>query len=133
MYDGSICELISDAINRHGKSGRIALVGGESVVTYAEFDAMLGNYLSGFRSLNAEQGETVAISCSNSPYAIAAFFGGMSAGLCPIIVDTKLSHAALADLITAIGVRHLITDSASGVAAGTCGRLQVHMLDSLKL
>ena len=94
--------------------GRPALIHGDRVVTWAEFNRLSDAVAAGLIAAGAQRGEVVGHQLRNSPDYMIAFFGCLKAGLIPINVNYHYRDAELADILTRFGIRTVIQDAEFG-------------------
>jgi len=104
---------LREALVRHAAAGRTALILAESgrKIGYAELQASVDAYASGAHAL--ERGQFAGILAPRGPEAIAAFFGLMQAGLCPCVMEPKLTPEITADRMASVGMRLLYEGEAA--------------------
>jgi len=104
---------LREALVRHAAAGRTALILAESgrKIGYAELQASFDAYASGAHAL--ERGQFAGILAPRGPEAIAAFFGLMQAGLCPCVMEPKLTPEITADRMASVGMRLLYEGEAA--------------------
>src|SRR5690242_19415543 len=75
--------------------GRPALVQGERVVTWAEFDERVSRVASALESRGIRRGDRIAVLAQNSIEYVEVFFGGLRAGASVVPLPTMASPASL--------------------------------------
>jgi len=93
------------ALARHGT--RIALIGGDERVTYAQLAARTAQSAAALKALGVRPGERVLIMMRDSPEFAAAWLGAVHAGAVAVGVNSKLSDG---------DVRHIARDSGAKLA-----------------
>jgi acyl-CoA synthetase (AMP-forming)/AMP-acid ligase II len=112
MNTFSLSELLHDALRAHAALGRRAFLVGDQVISYGAFADRIEAYASGFGHAGLSRGDFVGIASAKTVECVAAFFGAMRAGLCPTVMEARISSEELASRMGAVGMRLLACDEA---------------------
>jgi acyl-CoA synthetase (AMP-forming)/AMP-acid ligase II len=116
--------LLFDNLSR-GHAGRPAICAPEATFSYADVCAGAAQFGHGLRALGLRRGERVLLLLPDSPYAVAAFFGAIRAGLVPVLLDptatpATIRHAAAdSDALAAIADASVLPRLTEAATAGT--------------
>ncbi|MFD5653372.1 amino acid adenylation domain-containing protein [Streptomyces sp. NPDC127039] len=108
-----------------------ALLGAFGTVTYGELARRAGSVADALRSAGHRGGERIAVVMDKGPEQAAAVLGVLLAGCVYVPVDTTQPPLRRARLLTAAGVRHVLTQSWVGDGEGRpegAGRTDVDRL-----
>ena len=90
---------------------RPALVHGERVVCWGEFDALTDRIAAGLAARGLKPGDIAGQMLRNTPDYLLAYFGCVKAGLVPVNVNYHYKARELADIFTRFGLKALFTES----------------------
>ena len=90
---------------------RVAIVYGETRLTYSQFAEMVYRFASALGSAGVRQGERVALLCPNTPAMLAAHFAVPLAGAVLVCINTRLSGREIAHIVNHSGARMLFVDT----------------------
>lgn len=90
---------------------RPALVHGERVVTWGEFDALTDRIAAGLVARGLGPGDVAGQMLRNTPDYLLAYFGCVKAGLVPVNVNYHYKARELADIFARFGLKALFTES----------------------
>lgn len=96
---------------------RPALVHGERVVTWGEFDALTDRIAAGLAARGLRPGDIAGQMLRNTPDYMLAYFGCAKAGVVPVNVNYHYRLRELADICTRFGLKALFTESDFAEAA----------------
>ncbi|WP_181443564.1 AMP-binding protein [Porphyrobacter sp. YT40] len=122
---GAVLKALAAAI----PPGRPALVHGERVIGWGEFDAVTDRIAAGLRARGLQPGDIAGQMLRNTPEYLLAYFGCVKAGVVPVNVNYHYKARELADIFSRFGLRALFTESdfadlargdAGGHADGRC-------------
>ena len=119
MTGSSLSLILQEALRAHAGLGRRAFIVGDRTVSYGEFADRVEAYASGFGQAGLGRGDFVGIASAKTIECVAAFFGAMRAGLCPTVMEARISTEELASRMQAVGMRLLACDDEEQQAA--CG------------
>lgn len=114
----SLPAILHDALRAHAALGRRAFLVDDRAIGYGELAERIEAYASGFSQVGLSRGDFVGIASAKTPECVAAFFGAMRAGLCPTVMEARISPEELASRMDAVGMRLLACDEADTQA--TC-------------
>ncbi|WFL78766.1 AMP-binding protein [Altererythrobacter arenosus] len=98
---------------------RPALVHGDRVIAWGEFDRLTDSIAAGLLERGLKQGDVAGQMQRNSPEYLLAFFGALKAGVTPVNVNYRYKERELADIFARFGLSALFVDAEfAGIAAG---------------
>lgn len=92
-------------------SDRPALIHGERVVAWGEFDALTDRIAAGLAARGLKPGDIAGQMLRNTPDYLLAYFGCIKAGLVPVNVNYHYKARELADIFSRFGLKALFTES----------------------
>jgi len=104
---GSVLKALAEAI----PAERPALVHGDRVVTWGEFDAVTDRIAAGLRARGLQPGDIAGQMLRNTPDYMLAYFACVKAGLVPVNVNYHYKQRELADIFNRFGLKALFTES----------------------
>ena len=114
--------VLFDNLQR-GHAGHTAVHAPQGAFTYTDLCAGAAQFGHGFVSLGLKRGERVLMLLEETPYAVAAFYGAIRAGLVPVLLDPAASTAQIQlianeahALAAVVGARSLPQMTADAVA-----------------
>ncbi len=96
---------------------RPALVHGERVVNWGDFDTITDQIAAGLNARGLRPGDIAGQMLRNTPDYMLAYFGCVKAGLVPVNVNYHYKARELADIFTRFGLKALFTESDFAEAA----------------
>jgi acyl-coenzyme A synthetase/AMP-(fatty) acid ligase len=102
-----------------------AIVAAEGTFSYSDLCSGASQFSHGLKSLSLERGDRVLLVLADSPYAVAAFFGAIRAGLVPVLLDPASSSEAIrfaaidSEALTAIVDASVLTRITGASLTGT--------------
>ncbi len=90
---------------------RPALLHGQRVVTWGEFDALTDRIAAGLAARGLKPGDIAGQMLRNTPDYMLAYFGCAKAGVVPVNVNYHYRARELADICTRFGLKALFTES----------------------
>jgi acyl-CoA synthetase (AMP-forming)/AMP-acid ligase II len=102
--------LLREAIARHARAGRVALVGRFDPVSYAALGERIDGFAAAALAWGVERGELVGLSVARGVDAVALFLGVMQAGGCPCVMEPRLAADAALARMRAVGMKRLLVD-----------------------
>jgi benzoate-CoA ligase family protein len=120
-------------VDRHvaaGDGGRIAIICGETQLTYAELQRQVWRAQQALRSLGVRPTERVAMVVDDEPAFVAWFLGALRSGVVPVPLSTMLTAGELAPIVND-AVADVVVASAqhAGKVDGTSARALVIVKD----
>src|SRR5699024_8099400 len=103
----SLAAMTAAAAERHGD--RIALIEGESQVTFAELYEQARLFGAALVAEGVQRGDRVAIWCPNSRRWVVALLGILQAGATLVPINTRFKGREAADMISRGRARVLVT------------------------
>ncbi|HEX7816560.1 class I adenylate-forming enzyme family protein [Dyella sp.] len=100
----SLTATLRVALQHHALAGRVAFLEGDASIDYAHFAQRVDRYAAGFANTGLPQGAFVGIASPKTLDCVAALFGAMVAGLCPTIMEARISPSELASRMSAVGM-----------------------------
>ncbi|HEX5644930.1 MAG TPA: AMP-binding protein, partial [Erythrobacter sp.] len=97
---------------------RPALVHGERVVSWGEFDALTDRVAAGLAARGLKPGDVAGQMLRNTPDYMLAYFGCVKAGVTPVNVNYHYQDRELADIFTRFGLKALFVESDFADRAG---------------
>lgn len=122
LYNAS--RLLFDNLQRN-MTDRVALHAPEGSFTYADVCTGACQFGHGLTALGMRRGDRVLLLLDDTPYAVAAFFGAIRAGLVPVLLDpastaAQIQHVAKAsDALVAIVDAVALPQLSAPALAGT--------------
>jgi acyl-CoA synthetase (AMP-forming)/AMP-acid ligase II len=119
-----IGSLLREAIARHARAGRVALVGRFDPVSYEALGARIDGFAAAALAWGVKRGELVGLSMARGVDAVALFLGVMQAGGCPCVMEPRLAADAVLARMRAVGMTRLVVDEdhrALGVEVAAAG------------
>lgn len=104
---GYVLKALAGAI----PSGRPALVHGDRVVTWGEFDAITDAIAAGLVARGLGPGDIAGQMLRNTPDYMLAYFGCVKAGVVPVNVNYHYKQRELADIFSRFGLKALFTET----------------------
>lgn len=92
-------------------SDRPALIHGERVVAWGEFDALTDRIAAGLAARGLKPGDIAGQMLRNTPDYLLAYFGCVKAGLVPVNVNYHYKARELADIFVRFGLKALFVES----------------------
>ena len=102
------------AIAEAAEPGRAALVHGDQVIDWQQFDRLTSAAAAGLLASGLKPGDVVGHQLRNGPAYMIAFFACAKAGLVPVNVNYHYRGEELADILARVGVAAIIHDSEFG-------------------
>lgn len=90
---------------------RPALVHGNSIVTWGDFDALTDAIAAGLRARGMKPGDVAGQMLRNTPDYMLAYFGCVKAGVTPVNVNYHYQDRELADIFARFGLKALFAES----------------------
>lgn len=90
---------------------RPALIHGERVVSWGEFDALTDRIAAGLAARGLKPGDIAGQMLRNTPEYLLAYFGCVKAGLVPVNVNYHYKARELADIFARFGLKALFVES----------------------
>lgn len=100
--DQALCEAVKKYPNNK------AIVYGDEVYTYEDFDAAVTRIASGLIDCGAKKGDRVGVWCDTTPKALIAMFACFRAGFVLTMFNTSLLHNEMIRLLNEVGIKQLI-------------------------
>ncbi|MFZ9396521.1 MAG: AMP-binding protein [Erythrobacter sp.] len=97
---------------------RPALVHGERVVTWGEFDSLTDRIAAGLAAQGLKPGDVAGQMLRNTPDYMLAYFGCVKAGITPVNVNYHYQDRELADIFARFGLKALFVESDFAQRAG---------------
>lgn len=110
-WDGSPFGVAVKAIARAVEPERAALIHGDTVVGWAEFDRLTDAVAAGLLARGLERGDVIGLQLRNCPEYSLAFIGAAKAGLIPVNVNYHYRGAELADIVTRFAIRAIVQNA----------------------
>lgn len=110
-FGGANFGVVLKALAAAIPQGRPALVHGERVVTWGEFDALTDRIAAGLAARGLGPGDIAGQMLRNTPDYMLAYFGCAKAGVVPVNVNYHYKARELADICTRFGLKALFTES----------------------
>lgn len=104
---GSALKALAGAI----EANRPALVHGQRVVTWGEFDALTDSIAAGLAGQGLKPGDIAGQMLRNTPDYMLAYFGCIKAGVVPVNVNYHYKARELADIVTRFEMKAIFTES----------------------
>ena len=131
----SLAAMLREAIARHARAGRTALVGDFEPLSYAALGERMDGFAAAAAAWGVRPGELVGIAMARGVDAVAVFLGLMQAGACPCVMEPRLAPDAALLRMGAVGMRRLVVDqdhaalgsevASGGMAVGVAGMAAV--------
>lgn len=100
---------------------RPALVHGDDVVSWADFDRITDNVAAGLLETGLEPGDVAGQQLRNGPAYMLAWFGCVKAGVIPVNINYHYTAGELGDIFARFGLKALfVEDDFAQVAAAAC-------------
>jgi len=116
-FGGANFGVVLKALAAAIPSDRPALVHGERVVAWGEFDAITDRIAAGLTARGLRPGDIAGQMLRNTPDYMLAYFGCAKAGVVPVNVNYHYKARELADIFTRFGLKALFTESDFAEAA----------------
>ncbi len=110
-FGGANFGVVLKALAAAIPSDRPALVHGERVVTWGEFDSLTDRIAAGLAARGLKPGDIAGQMLRNTPDYMLAYFGCAKAGVVPVNVNYHYKARELADICTRFGLKALFTES----------------------
>jgi acyl-CoA synthetase (AMP-forming)/AMP-acid ligase II len=111
MFGGANFGVVLKALAEAIAPERPALVHGERVVTWGEFDALTDSIAAGLAARGLRPGDIAGQMLRNTPDYMLAYFGCVKAGVVPVNVNYHYRQRELADIFSRFGLKALFTES----------------------
>ncbi|QLC25413.1 AMP-binding protein [Parasphingopyxis algicola] len=109
------------AIARTVEPDRPALVHGDDVISWADFDRITDNIAAGLRETGLKPGDVAGQQLRNSPAYMFAWFGCAKAGVIPVNINYHYKAGELGDIFARFGLKALfVEEEFAQVAAAAC-------------
>src|SRR5690348_9340035 len=110
MFDHTIGSLVERCALAYGPE--IAVVCGETRITYRELISRIRRTGRALRGLGLEKGDRVAILMDDRPELLDVYYGALWAGLVVVPLNTRLSAADHQHIVCDSGASVLVHDAA---------------------
>ena len=119
VADSSAAHNLADLVRRAAaRAGtRLALVGADRRLTWAELDAQVDRAAAALRGLGLVEGDRVMLQLGNTPDFAVAYFATLRAGLVALPTNTGYTVPELQHLIADSGARLLLTGTVATIDA----------------
>ncbi|CAA7623283.1 3-hydroxybenzoate--CoA/4-hydroxybenzoate--CoA ligase [Candidatus Terasakiella magnetica] len=95
-----------------GRGDQLAIVCGETTLTYTELNRLVCRYGNAMLGLGLQRQQPVLLLLDDSPELVAAYLGAMKAGLVPVALNTRLATKDLAHAFADSGSPLLLVEDA---------------------
>lgn len=113
-------------------AARVAVIdlhgGRERLVSYGELDRRLDRFASAVAGLGAALGSRVALLVGNRFEYIESMYGALRAGLCPVMINTRLGAEGLKQSLEEVGASIAIVDPSCNASALEAARDVEHRI-----
>jgi acyl-CoA synthetase (AMP-forming)/AMP-acid ligase II len=99
------------ALNGRWHAVRPALIVGETIVSWREFDAATNRVANGLRALGIGPGDMVGVVMSNGRAMAEVLFGILKAGACSVPINISITNAAIATMLEDSGAAAIFATS----------------------
>jgi fatty-acyl-CoA synthase len=110
-FEGANFGVVLKALAAAIPAERPALVHGERVVTWGEFDALTDTIAAGLIARGLKPGDIAGQMLRNTPEYLLAWFGCAKAGVVPVNVNYHYKARELGDIFTRFGLKALFAES----------------------
>ncbi len=110
-YEGlpaSLVHMLRDTVERHPGQEALAETGGGPRLTYRELWDRAARVAGGLRTAGVRRGDRVALRLGNGADWVLAFFGAMLAGGVVVPVNTRLTEAEVAYVVSDSGAAYVV-------------------------
>ncbi|WP_255951109.1 class I adenylate-forming enzyme family protein [Streptomyces odontomachi] len=110
--DRDLVGELTDALERHARHDRVALLDDEGPVTYRDLARRVERAAAGLSALGLPPGSTVGIAAEKGVPQVVALLAAVRAGHCGCVLDPRLSASQAADPAAEFGISLLLADPA---------------------
>jgi amino acid adenylation domain-containing protein len=115
--DIRVDQLVSEQVERTPDA--VAVVAGESMLTYRELDRRSNGLAQALRAQGAGPGTLVGIACGRNEHLLAGMLGILKSGAAYVPLDPTFPADRLEQMCSDAGLRLMVTDASTPVGAWT--------------